>query len=32
MHQPEEFSQYDNVIGFINDFTDISVVNLLKAV
>ena len=32
MHQPDEFSQYNNVAGFINDFTDISVMNLLKAV
>lgn len=32
MYQPEEFSLYDNVIGFINDFTDITVINLLKAV
>ncbi len=32
MHKPEEFVQYKNVIGFIDDFTDISVTNLLKAV
>ena len=31
MHQEEEFSQYNNIIGFIQDYNDITVEELLEA-